>query len=73
MWPNPHETAELVTFNEEIVNGKREKKIFIQTMHENWMFCATFNLKLIAIFKMQHWPFAVDFNLLRHYPENSWL
>ena len=40
-------------------------------MHENWMFCATFNLKLIAIFKMQHWPFAVDFNLLRHYPENS--
>ena len=37
---------------------------FIQTMHENWMFCAIFNLKLIAIFKMQHWPFAVDFDLL---------
>ena len=43
----------------------------IQTIHENWMFCATFNLKLIAIFKMQHWSFAVDFNLLRHYPEKS--
>ena len=43
----------------------------IQIIHENWMFCATFNLKLIAVFKMQHWSFAVDFNLLRHYPENS--
>ena len=23
MWPNPHETADLVTFTEEIFNGKR--------------------------------------------------
>ena len=30
MWPNPHETAELVTFNEEIVNGKLEKIILFK-------------------------------------------
>ena len=39
MWPNPQETADLVTFTEEVLNGKLHSSCSVSTLH-CWDFSA---------------------------------
>ena len=56
MWPNPQETADLVTFTEEILNGKL-RFLYSASKHLRWELCNNsliyFLLKLCcSIFKL---------------------
>ena len=52
MWPNTQETADLVTFTEEILNGKLQ------------FLCSKYNKKIFGIFGNWSWIFLCLFALM---------